>query len=310
MNTLGAFVKLIRWPNLFFIALTQGLFYFCISRPIFGTDIFLNKMFLLLVLASLFIAAAGYIINDYFDMHIDAINKPSKVVVDKFVKRRWAIVWHILFSFFGLLLSLYVSYKLRQPVIAIGNFLCIVLLWFYSTTFKRKILSGNIIISALTAWVIIILYFFVHKAASALLPGNDEFSSGAKKFYILTLAYSAFAFVVSLVREVIKDLEDMEGDARYKCETMPVKWGVPASKVFIAVWLIVCLAALAAVAVYCWQAGWWPGIIYIALCIMLPILLVMKKLKLAVTSRDYHTLSNHMKAIMLTGILSMLFFLI
>ena len=164
MRLITAFLKLVRLPNLIFIAITQVLFHAAIvhkvldeagRRPVLdGWD------FILLIIASVVIAAAGYIINDYFDLQIDAVNKPEKVVVDKIIKRRWAIMWHWLFSGLGILLSVYISYKIGNWVIAIANVCCVLLLWFYSTTFKKRILSGNIVIAALTAWVIVVVYFF------------------------------------------------------------------------------------------------------------------------------------------------------
>ncbi len=99
MKLTAAFFQLIRWPNLFFIALTQLLFYYCIAAPLApsGGESYFKNLFYLLMLASVFIAAAGYIINDYFDLKIDEINKPQKVVIDKIIKRRWAIIWHFFF---------------------------------------------------------------------------------------------------------------------------------------------------------------------------------------------------------------------
>src|SRR5215212_8567727 len=96
MNLIGAFFRLIRWPNLFFIVLTQGLFYYCVYQPLFGSHT--ERDFAWLVAASVFIAAAGYIINDYFDLNIDQINKPGKNVFATIVNRRWAIIWHFILS--------------------------------------------------------------------------------------------------------------------------------------------------------------------------------------------------------------------
>ena len=164
MNVLQAFFKLVRWPNLLFIALTQMLFRFFILRFVFINSLPAMKasrlslpLFYLLVFASVCIAAAGYIINDYFDVNIDLVNKPSKLVIDRYIKRRWAIVLHIIFSFTGFVISCYIGYKLGNLYIPVFNLLAIVGLWFYSTTFKKKLLIGNVLISLLTAWVILIL---------------------------------------------------------------------------------------------------------------------------------------------------------
>ncbi len=316
MKLLIAFLRLIRWPNLVFIAITQWLFYFCVVESLQiekNTPTQINTAqhfhFYLLMLASILIAAAGYIINDYFDMHIDAVNKPDKVVVDKVVKRRWAIMWHLVFSFSGVLISFFISYKTGTWIIAIANTICVLLLWFYSTTFKKKLLSGNIIIAALTAWVIVVVYFF---AGAAILNYNGwhmaNYSFDIKRLYKFTILYAGFAFIVSLIREVIKDLEDMHGDAKYHCKTMPIEWGVPATKVFTAVWIIVCCAALAILQLYTWQSGWWFSAIYCIVLIIVPLLYILKELYKAVIPADYHRLSSFIKFVMLTGILSMLFF--
>ncbi len=308
MKLFTAFLRLIRLPNLIFIALTQGLFYFSVFNSFLLKPGYPHKDFLfyLLVLASVVIAAAGYIINDYFDLQIDAINKPDKVVVDKLVKRRWAIVWHLLLSAIGILLSFYISYKIGKWIILLANIFCVILLWFYSTTFKKKLLSGNIIIAALTAWVIVVVYFFAGANISVWQPG--EISFDVRKLFKFCILYSGFAFIVSLIREVVKDLEDMDGDAKYHCHTMPIVWGVPTTKVFTAVWLIVCIAALAIVQLYAWQSGWWTMAVYCISFIITPMAVILNKLYKAVTPADYHKLSNLIKYTMLAGILSMLFF--
>src|SRR5579863_3828501 len=147
-NAVPAFFRLIRWPNLLFISLTQSLFYFCIILPSFyqghpeHENILKLNEFILLSLSSVLIAAAGYIINDYFDLNIDRVNKPDKLVVEKLIKRRWTIVWHWVLSGAGVLLGFYVSWKLGNPVVGLANLFCVILLWFYSTTFKRRLLIG------------------------------------------------------------------------------------------------------------------------------------------------------------------------
>ncbi|MEO5944510.1 MAG: geranylgeranylglycerol-phosphate geranylgeranyltransferase [Ferruginibacter sp.] len=308
MKLAKAFLQLIRWPNLVFIALTQCLFYFCVFDSFLTTPGYIHRhlLFYLLMMASVFIAAAGYIINDYFDLHIDEINKPKKVIVDRVIKRRWAIVWHFILSAAGLVISLLISYKTGSWIIIIVNIFCVLLLWFYSTTFKKKLLSGNIIIAALTAWVIIVVYFFA--GASLGIWQHNATAFNDRRFFKFCMLYACFAFIVSLIREVVKDLEDMDGDAKYNCKTMPIIWGVPASKVFTAVWLIVCIGALVIVQLYAWQSGWWYIALYIIVFIVAPMLFILKKLHQAIVPSDYHKLSSMIKFVMLAGILSMIFF--
>src|ERR1700730_15458157 len=110
----GGFFRLIRWPNLVFIFLTQALFYIFIVYPMgigFKTTPVLEpRLFGLLTLSSVLIAAAGYIINDYFDLNIDRVNKPEKVVVERIIKRRWAIIWHWILSGIGIGIGFYLSW--------------------------------------------------------------------------------------------------------------------------------------------------------------------------------------------------------
>jgi 4-hydroxybenzoate polyprenyltransferase len=312
MKLLIAFFKLIRWPNLFFIALTQLLFYHCIVLS--GTSSRFNFInfhtnFYLLILASVLIAAAGYIINDYFDLQIDNVNKPDKVLVDTIIKRRWAIMWHWILSATGILLSAYISIKVSQWSILIFNAVCVIALWLYSTHFKKKLLIGNILISLLTAWTIIVIYLF---SGASLFDFHgwqiEQLPFDVKRLYKLTMLYAGFAFIVTLIREVVKDMEDMNGDVRFGCKTMPIVWGIPASKVFVAVWMIVCSGSLAIIQLYAWQNGFRFSVVYVVLLIIAPLLLLIKNLYRSETAADYHKISNQLKLIMLAGIISMLFF--
>ena len=318
MKLLSAFLRLIRWPNLVFIALTQALFYYFICIPVFEQNnistILPAKYFWLLVMASVLIAAAGYIINDYFDLNIDRVNKPDKLVVDKIIRRRWAILWHLILSSVAVLISFFVSWQLSDWhawLAGLINLACVFALWFYSTTFKKKLLIGNVLISLLTAWTILVLFvaqirsWFSIKISDGIRHGYDIASAKLFKYAIL---YAGFAFIISLIREVVKDMEDMEGDEKYGCRTMPIVWGVPASKIFVAVWIIVLIAALCIVQFYVLQFGWWMSAIYSVLVIIVPLVWILRKLYRAKVPAEYHQLSSVIKAVMLAGILSMLFF--
>lgn len=306
MSLFAAFLRLVRLPNLIFIALTQVLFQVCIYYPLYKGTVPAHdtRSFLLLVGASVLIAAAGYIINDYFDINIDEVNKPRRLVVDKFISRRWAIAWHFILSAAGILLTMFALPVLGKWYLIVANILCVFMLWFYSTTFKRKLLIGNILISLLTAWTILIIFFSKVSVGDAFGANHP----GQSKLFRFAFLYAGFAFILSLIREAIKDIEDRDGDARYGCRTMPIVWGVNTSKVYIAVWLIILTVILAVVQIYILQFQWWWAVAYCVVLIILPLLYILSGLFKATEINDYHRLSTLTKGVMLTGILSMIFF--
>jgi len=309
MNLVGAFIKMIRLPNLFFIVLTQVLFHTAILDTILlplGTRPSIDGWnFILLVVSSVLIAAAGYIINDYFDINIDQINKPTANVVDKIVSRRWAMAWHFVLSGVGILLSAWVAWRTGFWYILLGNFMCVLLLFGYSVSLKRKLLFGNILISLLTAWVILVIG--LAEFTSPVFT-SSKIVEASGKIIRISLLYGGFAFVSSLIREAIKDIEDMQGDEKYGCRTMPIVWGVNSAKVYIAVWLVVILALLIILQVYVARFEWWWAMTYSIVFIILPFVLIFLQLFRAKEHSDYHRLSNWTKLVMLTGILSMIFF--
>ncbi|HWR32216.1 MAG TPA: geranylgeranylglycerol-phosphate geranylgeranyltransferase, partial [Chitinophagaceae bacterium] len=302
MRLIAAFLKLVRLPNLFFIALTQSLFQFCIYYPMYKGQIPAGDTihFIFLSLASLLIAAAGYIINDYFDINIDEVNKPRRMVVDKVIHRRWAIAWHLMLNSAGLVLTILALPFLQKWYLILANMLCMTLLWFYSTNFKKQLLIGNIVISLLTAWAILIVFFSKVSLEDAVGAGAIDHH----KFFRLAILYAGFAFIISLVREAIKDMEDMPGDAKYNCRTMPIVWGVNATKVYAAVWLVVLISMVVIVMIYMLQFQWWLPVSYCIATIIFPLVIVLVKLKRSSTQRQFHQLSTITKLVMFTGILS------
>jgi 4-hydroxybenzoate polyprenyltransferase len=303
---MAAFLKLVRLPNLFFIALTQVLFQVCIYQALYKQTVPAGDLsrFIMLVLASLCIAAAGYIINDYFDINIDEVNKPQRMVVDKLIHRRWAIAWHFILNSAALLLTVLALPFFQKWYLVLANMLCMALLWFYSTSFKRNLLIGNIVISLLTAWTILVIFFSKLQLSDAIGAGDGSHA----KFFRLALLYAGFAFIISLIREAIKDMEDMKGDAKYGCRTMPIVWGLNATKVYVAVWLVVLIALLIVIQVYILQFRWWWPVVYSVVTIIIPLIWVLFKLYRSNTPVHFNLLSRWTKFIMFTGILSMIFF--
>ena len=291
-----------------FIALTQVLFAYCIYDKIYAgsaAHILSAVHFTYLVLASVFIAAAGYIINDYFDLNIDQVNKPDKVVVNAIISRRWVIFWHMFLSLAGMCFTMAALPLRGYWHLVLGNLASIFLLWFYSTTLKKRLLIGNVLISLLTAWVILILFLAQHPLHFSSLLQVDQHEI---RFFRFTILYAAFAFVISLIREVVKDMEDLEGDRKYGCRTMPIVWGVQASKLFAAVWLAVLITTLSILQFYILPFGWWPSALYCLVLVILPLIWILVKLGKATSPADFHLLSTVIKLVMLTGILSMVFF--
>ena len=307
MKLIAAFFKLIRVLNLTFIIVTQALFQFSIVVPMMSGNphsaaLPLNH-FILLSLSSVLIAAAGYIINDYFDLNIDRINKPDKNVLNTIINRRWAIVWHLMLSLFGIAATA-VAVGLSKWYLIVANVFCVALLWLYSTSLKRRLLIGNIVISLLAAWTVLILFF-------AQVPFNEAFNSNndiTLKYFRLAFLFGGFAFIISLVREAIKDIEDREGDAQYGCRTLPIYAGLRTTKIYITIWIVVLIAALIVLQLYILQFGWWLAVIYSTILIIAPICYLLLQLRKAQAVKEFSKLSTLTKIIMFTGIFSMVFF--
>ncbi|MEY2835042.1 MAG: hypothetical protein RLZZ557_704 [Bacteroidota bacterium] len=305
-----SFFSLIRLQNLLFIVLTQYCFYFLVVHSTYTKQsavLVLSISYLhWLVLASVSIAAAGYVINDYFDLNIDRINKPQKLVIDRFISRRWAMFLHLILSLVGLLISGWLSYQLHNPFLLAFNMLTVFLLFVYSSTFKKKLLSGNVIISALTAWVILVMFV----AAFQWQQGEwfPDWTHQLNTIYKLSLVYGGFAFIVSLIREVVKDMEDEIGDQKNGCKTMPIVWGLKTTKVFVGVWMLVLAGILLALMVNMIIIGWLIGVFYIGLILLPYFYGIFKRFRKDKTTQDFAARSRQIKIFMLMGILSMLIF--
>ncbi len=298
MTKINAFLKLIRGGNVLIIALTQCLFFYLVKMPLYqdGLNAIHEQKFIYLLGSYVCISAAGYIINDYFDLNIDQINKPQKVIINRFISRRWALFLHISLSIVGVVLSSKVN--IENCLLSI---VAVLVLFAYSATFKKQFLIGNILVAAYLAWVVAITAYFDFRgmALHKIIQG--------KNFDILfnaALLFIAFSFIINLIREIIKDMEDVEGDIKYGCKTMPITWGINASKVFVAVWLVVLMALLITLQIYAIRLHWWLAIPYCLLLILAPIIWIFKQLFAAKSPEGFHKLSTAIKWVMLTGILS------
>ncbi len=294
------FLKLIRLPNLLMMVLTQFLVRYCIIIPAFQTEYnitgefpdHLSKFdFSLLVLSTILIAAAGYIINDIFDITADEINKPESVVIGKKITEKKARLVYLLLNVVGISISLYLAIKIEHPTMALVQVFIVASLWMYSSYYKRRILSGNFIIALLSALVLIVVGLF-----------EPEFYRN----FVFLMAYSGFAFFVSLTREIIKDMEDVEGDEKAQYKTLPVRFGLQKTKGIIYFNLLLTGGLIVLVFYQFFFINKVISFWYLLSMFLIPFLALTYLIYSANEKKDYYYASLFTKIIMLVGILTMI----
>ncbi len=301
-----AFIRLIRLPNLVIIGLTQYFIRWFVLKPLLksgGFDVRLSSSeFAFLVLSTMLIAAAGYIINDYFDRKADLINKPGRVIVGRMIRRRYAMAMHLVFTGIGLLLGTYTAYRIGELRLSVVFYFAAGVLWFYSTVYKRQLLVGNIIISILVGMVPVLVLMF---EMPLLLKSYrlQVLTQGLNFDYLIfwIAAYGGFAFLINLIREIIKDIEDYEGDAVFGRRTVPIHWGVHTAK-----WIVTALVITAILPVFYLLAFHLAdkiSFVYIVFFIIVPLMFLAFGTLWATSKKQYHILSMMAKLIMLTGLL-------
>jgi 4-hydroxybenzoate polyprenyltransferase len=305
-------LHLIRLPNLLIIAFTQVAMRYLIMEPLLPSDSFSlqfdNLHFMLLVLSTLFIAAAGYIINDYFDTRTDRINRPHRVVVGISVSRRSAMTLHTIFSLIGIGIGVYLSIHIQLLAMSFVFLLPAGLLWFYSTNYKRQFLIGNLIVAFLTAMVPLVVVLFEIPMLNRLY-GNVmlQYDSNFNYILIWVSGFSLFAFLTTLIREIIKDAEDFEGDAAYGMRTLPIVAGTRITKIILTFLISGTIFLLIFVLVkYIMFSGDQTDFIslaYFGIFLVVPLIVLLTLIVVASEKRDFHRASILIKLIMLLGVL-------
>ncbi len=311
-----AFFNLIRWQNLLIVVLTMILIRYALLEPVLGKlTVTLNEgsgaevpvtlqfslfNFILLVLATVFITAGGYVINDYFDIRTDLINKGS-VIVGTRIERRQAMMLHNVFNIAGVALGFYISW--RSGYFLAGMLFLVVsgLLYFYSASYKRQFLLGNIVVAVLTGMVPLLVGFYEWPAlyryysVNAVNPPDFDFI-----FYWIG-GFAFFAFLTTLTREIIKDIEDFEGDVAYGRNTLPVVLGIKTAKIIASFLNLITIALLYII----WHLFLYDNytLVYISAVLVLPLLLVIFIVFRSTDRKRMHSASRLMKIVMLGGIL-------
>jgi 4-hydroxybenzoate polyprenyltransferase len=291
-NAMKAFLKLIRFPNLLIIAFTQYMVRWFILNPKGST--ITDFQFFLLSLSTVMIAAAGYVINDYFDVRIDKVNKPERMVIDKGVKRRVAIGAHTVINILAVLIAAYVAITVGNWKLVLIHLLAATGLWLYSTTFKRKFLIGNIVISGFTALVPFITGLYEYSGCPKLCLDSWNMK--------VILSLSFFAFITTLLREIIKDIEDIEGDKEFGCKTMPIVLGIEATKRIVMAWIVLTMICLGLIQYHFLKRSFYVEFYYFLLTLQVPFIFLLWKLNRAVTKTDFRLAGNTAKFIMVMGV--------
>ncbi len=232
------FLRLIRPLNLAIIAFTM-IASFIHLKGLSDYSRYTYNLFnlVLLIGSTVIIAAAGNIINDYFDVKADRINKPEKLIITKHIKRRWAIVSHWSFNGIGFISGIYLSIYYQSIIFVFIHLISINLLWFYSMYFKRKVFFGNLIIAVLTGMIPVLTLLYVCFSISLQSDLNVLpllISEDLNLIYIVAL----LAALSNLSREIIKDMQDISGDRMIYVKSLPMAIGVFNSKVISTVIMI------------------------------------------------------------------------
>lgn len=323
-------LRLIRYKNLLIVFLTQLLVWYCLvysSRDILqisaeykdwiagGWNHYLTPLqsflyFLHISGSTVLIAAAGYIINDYFDLKIDLINRPEKMILEKRIPLRTAIIAHSLFNVIGFFMAAVLARTAGHYEWLLIQLACTLLLWFYSTHFKRQFVIGNVVVALLTALTIVVLLVYAPGMWLRLSGYPAVLHPWGKQAVInpvwMCYGYTFFAFVTTWMREIVKDMEDYKGDAEEGCVTMPIKMGLGFSVRFTQALGLIAILALAFACGYLFMHNLVVMGAYLTAIILAPLVWWCFYLTKKNTVAHYHDASKWLKVIMVAGISSLI----
>lgn len=295
---MALFLQLIRFPNLVMIALMQFLFYYYWIVP-FDTHYIQIGLFSYVVLATIFIAAGGNIINDIFDVKTDRINKPYRMFIDTFISKKKAYFLYFAFTFVGIGLGSYASFAIHQGWISLIFIAIAGLLFLYSSHLKGVPLVGNVVVSALVASSLLILIAFDTEG-----PVRSKHISFFNSVSLIAInIYAIFAFLINLMREMIKDNQDINGDYNAGINTLTMVLGRNRVNKIVAI-LGVLLIGFILYATSIYLQGKTVTTVYVLITILLPLLYFIIKIWQADMDNEYRFLSFLLKLIMFFGIVS------
>ena len=280
-----AILRLIRFQNLIIIFLTQVLTYQCLVLGNFLPFTSESKLFLL-ILGTLLIAAGGYAINDYFDINTDKINKPDEVVAGNIIPKKDVIIIWLSFT----IIALAIGFFIKTEIFLIFLFSAF-MLYTYSRFLKEKPIVGNVVVSLLLGLSVAVIYFYQ--------TGFDKY---------LFIFYSLFAFLTGMVREIVKDVEDVKGDQQTNVLTFPVKKGIRKTRNLIIGFYATLDLLMVGFAVYLYFFYTSKMMFYYIVLVYVPHLIIFLKFLFDYDNQQYTRISKRIKFLIVLGILSMLMF--
>lgn len=305
------YIKLIRPINLVIIILTICLFRYTFVaaspyKTLYISYVMTHFQFFILVLATVFIAAGGYVINDIFDVDIDTVNKPSKVIVGNTINENNAYNLYKMLCILGVICTLILAFSTKNYRLSLMPIIIMVILNFYAHTFKKQLIVGNFMIALCTASTIFLIALFEAGTQTEFNANEMIVRSGIA---IAAAMYGGFAFLTTFLREIIKDMEDKEGDEQYGCRTIPIVFGNKGAKIIGMVLVFKIIVILIS-----WML-FFPNLLmknasyFVGGALLFPLVVIAVLFIMANTKKQYNFLSNVLKVYMLVGISSMLFFI-
>lgn len=256
----------------------------------------------LLVLSTVLIAAAGYVINNIFDQETDLINKPNDVVVGKSISETAAYNIYVALNISGVAIGFYLSNVIMRPGFATVFILVAASLYFYATTLKQIMILGNIVVALLLSFSVIIIGVF------DLFPATDaENRAQMASMFSILLDYAIFAFMINFIREIVKDIEDVNGDYNQGMNTLPIAIGTNrTAKIVFALSIIPVVFLLIYINNYLVAYNLYIATFYAFVFVLAPLLYFIAKIITAKTKKEFHNLSSILKWVLFFGILSIL----
>ncbi len=296
---LSLYFKLIRWKNLFLIAYVFILLKYILFPSFHLNTLLSNFQFSILLISVLLITAAGYIINDIFDIKADTINKPTKVIVSTAITVEQAKIWYKITNAFGIILGVLLAINIEKPSYSFLFIGTSILLYYYSKKLKTSPLIGNLVVAFIIALSIILLPIFEFDFTI-----ENQFQQIVIQFMMLL---SFFAFLLNLIREIVKDIIDINGDYRLKNKTLAIIFGRKRTAYFALFLCSFTILFLLYLTIH-YSKQYKFTILYLVVFTLVPMLYISVKLNVSKTKKQFQKISTLLKVCMFLGINTIIIF--